>query len=74
MYHDDRIRFVDHFIVYHVGEKELVELHIVLDEHLPLKITHDVAESLEEKIKALEFVERAFVHVDYEIDGLKDGA
>ena len=72
--HDDRIKFMDHLMVYHVGEKELVELHVVLDETLPLRITHDIAESLEQKIKALDFVERAFVHVDYKLDGVDDGS
>ncbi|KAE9552821.1 hypothetical protein FO519_003978 [Halicephalobus sp. NKZ332] len=72
--HDEKIKFMDHIMVYHVGEKELVELHIVLDENLPLKVTHDIAESLEKKIKALDFVERAFVHVDYRIDGIDDGS
>lgn len=71
--HDDRIKYFDHIMVYHIGEKALVELHIVLDENLPLKITHDIAESLENKIKALDFVERCFVHVDYWCDGREDG-
>lgn len=71
--HDKRIKYLDHSMVYHVGEKELVELHIVLDEELPLRITHDIAEGLEQKLKALDFVERAFVHVDYKLDGIDDG-
>uniref|UniRef100_A0A7E4ZV08 ZT_dimer domain-containing protein n=1 Tax=Panagrellus redivivus TaxID=6233 RepID=A0A7E4ZV08_PANRE len=71
--HDDRIKFLDHILVYHIGEKELVELHIVLDENLPLRTTHDIAETLEFKIRGLEFVERVFVHVDYRCDGREDG-
>lgn len=42
MNHDNRIRCLDHVLVYHIGEKALVELHVVLDEGLPLKLTHDV--------------------------------
>lgn len=37
-----------------------------MDETLPLKITHDVSQSLQRKIEGLGDVERAFVHVDYE--------
>uniref|UniRef100_A0A915E541 Cation efflux protein cytoplasmic domain-containing protein n=1 Tax=Ditylenchus dipsaci TaxID=166011 RepID=A0A915E541_9BILA len=71
--HDERVKFIDHLMVYHIGEKALVELHVVLDEHLPLKVTHDLTEALEQKIKALDFVERVFVHVDYRCDGDFDG-
>jgi divalent metal cation (Fe/Co/Zn/Cd) transporter len=59
--------------VYHLGEKAIVEVHVVLDEELPLKLTHDLSEALEKKICALEFVERAFIHVDYQCDGRFDG-
>ncbi|KAI6171094.1 Cation diffusion facilitator family transporter [Aphelenchoides bicaudatus] len=71
--HDDRIKYLDHVMVYHVGELALVELHIVLDEYLPLKVTHDICEQLQDKINSLEFVERSFIHVDYFCDGLVDG-
>ncbi|KAK0400374.1 hypothetical protein QR680_003467 [Steinernema hermaphroditum] len=67
--HDDQIKCLDHIMVYHTGAQAIVELHIVLDEHLPLRVTHDITEALEEKIRALEFVERIFVHVDYRCDG-----
>lgn len=60
-------------MVYHMGEKAIVEIHIVLDEHLPLKITHDITEDLEKKLKLLDFVDRIFVHVDYRCDGNDDG-
>lgn len=82
--HDPRIRALDHVMVYHLGERALVELHVVLDENLPLKICHDLTEALDRKvrifckcsifmqffqIRSLEFVERVFVHVDYQLDG-----
>jgi divalent metal cation (Fe/Co/Zn/Cd) transporter len=60
---DQRIKCFDHILVYKVGERALVELHIVLDEHLPLKITHDICEKLQDKINSLDFVERTFIHV-----------
>uniref|UniRef100_A0A0K0CUQ6 ZT_dimer domain-containing protein n=1 Tax=Angiostrongylus cantonensis TaxID=6313 RepID=A0A0K0CUQ6_ANGCA len=67
--HDPRIRCLDHVMVYHMGAKALVELHIVMDERLPLKVTHDISHPLEKKLQRLEFVERAFVHCDYTCDG-----
>ncbi|KAK6750648.1 hypothetical protein RB195_002554 [Necator americanus] len=67
--HDSNIRCLDHLVVYHTGAKALVELHVVMDEKLPLKITHDICHPLEKKLQRLEFVERAFVHCDYSCDG-----
>ncbi|EPB71573.1 cation diffusion facilitator family transporter [Ancylostoma ceylanicum] len=67
--HDPRIRCLDHVMVYHTGEKAFVELHVVMDEKLTLKVTHDVCHPLEKKLQRLEFVERAFVHCDYCCDG-----
>jgi hypothetical protein len=37
-----------------------------MDEDLPLKVTHDVGQSLQRKLEGLGDVERAFVHIDYE--------
>ncbi|KAK6746622.1 hypothetical protein RB195_000101 [Necator americanus] len=67
--HDERIRQIHHLMVYYTGLKAMVELHIVMDENLPLKITHDISHPLEQKLLKLDFVERAFVHCDYECDG-----
>ncbi|VDL79453.1 unnamed protein product [Nippostrongylus brasiliensis] len=63
------LRCLDHLMVYHTGAKAFVELHIVMDERLPLKVTHDISHPLEKKLQRLEFVERAFVHCDYFCDG-----
>lgn len=71
--HDERIICLDHVMVYHIGEKALVEVHVVLDEQLPLRITHDLTEALEQKLKSLDFVDRVFLHVDYRCDGHLDG-
>ncbi|CAG9533744.1 unnamed protein product [Cercopithifilaria johnstoni] len=67
--HDEHIKCLDHVMVYHTGSLATVEVHIVLDDDLPLKITHDIIESLTKKISVLPFVERAFVHGDYRCDG-----
>ncbi len=39
-----------------------------MDEELPLKVTHDVGQSLQRKLEGLGDVERAFVHIDYDHD------
>ncbi|KAL1515394.1 hypothetical protein AB1Y20_002022 [Prymnesium parvum] len=51
---------------YHFGPRFLVELEVVMDEHTPLRDSHDVGLLLQHKIEALPAVERCFVHVDYE--------
>ncbi|GMS94225.1 hypothetical protein PENTCL1PPCAC_16400, partial [Pristionchus entomophagus] len=68
--HDPRIQHIDTVYVYHYGMKFLVEVHIVLDENMPLKVTHDISESLQINIESLPDVERAFVHADYEYEHL----
>lgn len=67
--HDERIKFIDHIMVYHTGPTALVEVHIVMDENLTLRVTHDISHPLEKKLMLLDFVERAFVHCDYDCDG-----
>lgn len=66
--HDERIEKVDTCRAYHAGQKYYVEVDIVMDESLPLKITHDVSQTLQRKLEGLADVERAYVHVDYEND------
>ncbi|KAI4934097.1 hypothetical protein J4E86_011479 [Alternaria arbusti] len=64
--HDDRIQRVDTCRAYHAGQNYYVEVDIVMDEGLPLKVTHDVSQTLQRKLEGLADVERAYVHVDYE--------
>ncbi|PGG99484.1 hypothetical protein GX51_06304 [Blastomyces parvus] len=64
--HDWRIQKVDTCRAYHTGEKFCVEMDVVMDEDTPLKVSHDVSQSLQRKLEGLASVERAFVHVDYE--------
>ncbi|KAF2430797.1 hypothetical protein EJ08DRAFT_633235 [Tothia fuscella] len=66
--HDEQIRKVDTCRAYHAGEKYYVEVDVVMDEDAPLKVTHDVSQTLQRKIEGLGEVERAFVHVDYDHD------
>uniref|UniRef100_A0A0K0DM29 ZT_dimer domain-containing protein n=1 Tax=Angiostrongylus cantonensis TaxID=6313 RepID=A0A0K0DM29_ANGCA len=51
--HDPRISHLDTVYVYHFGTKFLVEVHIVLDEDMPLKVAHDISETLQINIESL---------------------
>ncbi len=64
--HDSRIDCIDTVYVYHFGMRFLVEVHIVLDADMSLRIAHDISERLQINIESLPEVERAFVHCDYE--------
>lgn len=50
---------------YHVGDRVMVEIDLVLDGTLSLKDSHDIGEALQYALETLPFVERAFVHLDY---------
>jgi len=66
--HDDRVVAVDTVRAYHVSERIIAELDIILPEDMTLKEAHDIGESLQQKIEKLPNVERAFVHLDFEFD------
>ncbi|KAI6174486.1 Cation efflux family protein [Aphelenchoides bicaudatus] len=61
--HDERIQSISFVSVYHVGEQAQVELHIIMDAETSLHITHEISETLRDKINALSFVEGCFVHM-----------
>ncbi|KAI4715671.1 hypothetical protein E4T48_08144 [Aureobasidium sp. EXF-10727] len=50
---------------YHSGDKLNVEVDIVLDEHMSLRDSHDLGESLQYVLESVPTVDRAFVHQDY---------
>ncbi|KAI0509662.1 cation efflux family-domain-containing protein [Xylaria bambusicola] len=68
MTHDSRILKVDTCRAYHAGQRYYVEVDIIMHTDTPLRISHDVSQSLQRKFEGLSDVERAFVHVDYECD------
>ncbi|KAI1073436.1 cation efflux family-domain-containing protein [Whalleya microplaca] len=68
MTHDPQIHKVDTCRAYHAGQQYYVEVDIVMDQNVPLKVSHDVSQSLQRKLEGLSDVERAFVHVDYDDD------
>ncbi|KAI1772305.1 hypothetical protein F4818DRAFT_182044 [Hypoxylon cercidicola] len=68
MTHDPLVQKVDTCRAYHAGQKYYVEVDIVMHQDIPLKVSHDVSQSLQRKLEGLGDVERAFVHVDYNDD------
>jgi cation diffusion facilitator family transporter len=50
---------------YHAGDKLNVEVDIVVDEHISLRDSHDLGESLQYVLESVPHVDRAFVHIDY---------
>lgn len=50
---------------YHFGNNFLVELEVLLPETMCVRDAHDISLALQDKVEALDCVERAFVHVDY---------
>ena len=66
MNHDARVLQVDTVRAYFVGLRLLVELDIVLPAAMPLREAHDIGEALQLDVERLEYVERAYVHLDYE--------
>lgn len=66
MTHDERILEVDTCKAYHAGSKVIVEVDIVLPPETTLQVSHDLGESLQNRLEILPNVERAYVHVDYE--------
>lgn len=66
--HHAEVLFIDTVRAFHFGSNFLVEVDIVLPEQMSLKVAHDIGESLQCKLEKLDEVERAFVHLDYEVD------
>ena len=64
--HDPAVVKVDTVKSWHIGTNLLAEIHIVLPEDMMLRDAHEIGEALEIKIERLDWVERAFVHLDYE--------
>ncbi len=63
---DSRIQYIDTLRAYHFGNNLIVEAHIVLPSDITLREAHDIGEPLQKKLETFSYVERAFVHIDYE--------
>lgn len=55
---------------YHAGDKLNVEVDVVLDENMHLRDSHDLGESLQYVLESVPYVDRAFVHLDYDASNL----
>jgi cation diffusion facilitator family transporter len=58
---------IDTVRAYHSGPRIIVEVDVVMDEGRRMGECHDVAEGLQMKLERLPDVERAYVHVDWEV-------
>ncbi|KAJ6557210.1 cation efflux family-domain-containing protein [Mycena vulgaris] len=56
---------VSYLEVYHVGDELIVEVDIILPSDTSLAFAHDVGETIQASIEALDLVSRAYVHLDY---------
>ncbi|CAF3203017.1 unnamed protein product [Rotaria socialis] len=65
-HHSPAILKIDTVRAFYSGTLYLVEVHIVLPKDMILTESHDIGESLQNKIEDLPEVERAFVHVDHD--------
>lgn len=66
MTHSPTIKQIDTVRAYYCGPRQIVEVDIVLDKDECVQVAHDTAEQLQIKLEKLPFVERAYVHIDYE--------
>ncbi|KAG0227406.1 hypothetical protein BGW42_002961 [Actinomortierella wolfii] len=64
----DLIEAIDTVRSYYVGDGLFVEVDIVMARDSPLPLAHDIGESLQEALECLDNVERAFVHIDIDVD------
>eukprot|EP01123_Difflugia_compressa_P015612 TRINITY_DN887_c1_g1_i2.p1 TRINITY_DN887_c1_g1~~TRINITY_DN887_c1_g1_i2.p1 ORF type:complete len:381 (+),score=48.28 TRINITY_DN887_c1_g1_i2:152-1144(+) len=67
-HHDVRVSAIDSVRAYYVSNRMIVELDILLPEDMSLKEAHNIGESLQIKLEKLPDIERAYVHLDWEID------
>lgn len=58
---------IDTVRAYHSGPRIIVEVDVVMDATRRLGECHDVAEGLQMKLERLPDVERAYVHIDWEV-------
>lgn len=64
--HHPLIIGVEQVIAFQVGPNFMAEVHIILPDNLPLRITHHIGETLQLKIERIPEIERAWVHIDTE--------
>jgi len=68
LHHDERIQAIESIRAYHVSNRVIIEIDIILPGHMALREAHDIGESLQHKLEQLPDIERVFVHVDFEFE------
>jgi len=56
---------ISYLEVYHVGDELIVEVDVILPSNANLPYAHDLGETIQATIEALDLVSRAYVHLDY---------
>lgn len=59
------IKQISNIHVYHAGDRLNVEVDIILDEHMTLRDSHDLSQSLQYVLESVPQVDRAFVTQGY---------
>lgn len=65
--HHEEIKQIETVRAYTFGCNYFVEVHVVLPGDMSLSQAHDIGETLEQKLEILPEIERAFVHVDFDV-------
>lgn len=65
--HHEEIKHIETVRAYTFGSQYFVEVDIVLPEEMTLVHAHNIGETLQDKLEQLPEIERAFVHVDFDI-------
>ncbi|PWZ03677.1 hypothetical protein BCV70DRAFT_197881 [Testicularia cyperi] len=64
----DEIQAIESVRAYSSGPRYIVEIDIVMHPETPLWKSHDLSQLLQDNLEALPMVERAFIHVDHEVE------
>lgn len=65
--HHEEVKHIKAVRAYTFGSNYFVEVDIVLSGEMSLSEAHNIGETLEDKLENFDGVERAFVHVDFDI-------
>ncbi|KAN0062411.1 hypothetical protein ACQY0O_005295 [Thecaphora frezii] len=63
------VRSVSAFELYHAGDECIAEVDVILPQSISLKEAHDLGEIITYCTESVEGVERAYIHLDYNVDG-----
>ncbi|SOV06924.1 related to cation diffusion facilitator 10 [Ustilago sp. UG-2017a] len=64
----DEILAIESVRAYSSGPRYIVEIDIVMHPETPLWKSHDLSQALQDNLESLPMVERAFIHVDHEVE------